>query len=62
MGKKKLKPALPDTIYVHWEEGASVDDDYLSASDTPDDLEDGQVVGVYELRRTRVMKVTKELK
>lgn len=36
--------------------------DYLVADDTIDSAEDGDIVGVYELKETRTVHVSRELK
>jgi hypothetical protein len=58
--KKNAQDRLPKRIYVKWEappNGAP----YLEAAETPNSLEDGDTVGIYELVETRKMKVTQEL-
>ena len=53
---------LPKTVYVSIEtdpndKAAS----WLNAAATSNDIEHGQTVGIYELKETRVMKVSRHL-
>lgn len=50
------KRQLPKRIFVTW--GGDGRDQFLSADVTPDSLEDGDTVGVYELRDVHTIKVT----
>ena len=60
MATKKQKP-LPDQIYVTREMEPN-DPDYLTASETTDDIESGETVGIYRLEATRTKRVTHDLK
>lgn len=44
------------------EKDQSGSDPYLLADDNMDGMEHGDTVGVYELKETRTMRVTRELK
>ena len=58
MNKRKGK-TLPKQIYVRWENES--DEPYLGASETPDGIEDGVKVGVYQLCEVKTKKITEEL-
>lgn len=54
--------ALPKRIYVKREtESNDPSDSYLVADEDAESMEDGDAVGVYELRETKTMRVTKAL-
>ena len=56
-------PKLPKTIYVKKEQDQNdKTESYLIADETMNSMEDGETVGIYELKDTRRMVVTKTLK
>jgi hypothetical protein len=59
---KRTKDQMPKQIYVVRETDQNDPDSrWLMASDETTAIEHGAVVGVYELRETRRMKVSREL-
>lgn len=58
MGKKTTP--LPPAIYVRWD--GDYPDMFLNADTSADAADDGDVVGVYELRETKTKHITHELK
>lgn len=62
MANRKSK-TLPKTIYVKKESDQNDPDSaYLLADEGMLNMDDGDTVGVYELKETRVLRVTRELK
>ncbi len=62
MTRKKAKaPNLPDTVYIVREQELHGDESYLLVHENYDDIGDGEIVAVYTLESTAVMKVTREL-
>ena len=51
---------LPKLIYVTLRASGS-NGEYLEADAKPDGKEDGDKVGIYELRETRIMRITHSL-
>lgn len=61
MATRKLK-ALPKQVYVKLETNARDPSDcFLVADVTLENLADGERVGIYELKETRTVHVTREL-
>jgi hypothetical protein len=61
MAKTKAQ-ALPRRIYVNRETDATDDSSWLSAHEDLDSIDGGATVGVYELKETRTMNVSRTLK
>lgn len=58
---KAKNPKLPKTVYVKFEKENNGGDTFLVADETPDSFEDGETVGVYELKETKTKRVSHEL-
>jgi len=52
---------MPKTIYVTWDDCNGEDETYLVADESIEPVEDGQAVGVYELRQVRRKIIKHEL-
>lgn len=65
MPKKRTRPAktrtFPKQIYVKWEKDPNQASEYLIADETPQSMEDGDVIGIYEFRETKTKRVTETL-
>lgn len=61
---KRKKSSLPTRIYVKQETDPNdrTGDPYLVADESPDSMDHGDRVGVYELKETRTMHVSRDLK
>ena len=57
---KHKRTKLPKTLYVTVE-NERTEDEYIAADRTPDSKEDGDVVGIYELKAIQTMRVTRRL-
>jgi len=56
----KKRDRLPNHIYVQWADDPNVDESrWLTASETIEEAEDGQIVGVYVLQETKRVKVSR---
>lgn len=64
MATRKKKSSLPTRIYVKQETDPNdrTSEPYLVADESPDSMDDGETVGIYELKETRTMHVSRELK
>lgn len=61
--RKRAATRLPKQIYVIREKDRNDQtSSYLLADETTTTIEDGATVGVYELKETRRMKITRELR
>ena len=60
MAKIKHPLLLPAVVFVKWETDG--DDPYLALYESVDGPENGDRVGIYELRETKTKHVTHELK
>jgi hypothetical protein len=58
--KLTKNPPLPQEIVVRWA-GDGGEDPFLVAETTNEGAEDGEVVAIYELRETRIKRVTHTL-
>jgi hypothetical protein len=58
MRNKRTK--LPKILYVTVEQERT-EDEYIAADRTTDSKQDGDVVGIYELKETKTMRVTRTL-
>ncbi len=56
-----MSKEFPKTIYIYNEKDADGTTIHY-AQDTINDIEDGEKVGIYELKQVRTMTVTEELK
>lgn len=61
---KRKKSSLPNRIYVKKETDPNdrSGEPYLVADESPDSMDDGDTVGIYELRDTRTMHIARDLK
>jgi hypothetical protein len=57
--RKTFTTALPSLVYVKWERDG--DEPYLALYETPEGPDDGDLVGIYELRDTKTKRVVHAL-
>jgi hypothetical protein len=56
------KKTLPKRLYVKRDSGPNdKDSTWFQADETPDSMDHGETVGIYELVETKRMKVTRDL-
>lgn len=59
---KAVQARFPRTVYVRWEGDDNADDGgFLVVDATADPAEHGEQVAIYEFRKTKRMKITREL-